>query len=167
MSLLTRLRGGPNKSLQVIFDPLPIFAPAKTVIASNAPELRRYTFFTAKLRGMMSTLESLVAEAKSRAKKHAEQSAEIISSQGLAAALDYCREQELEPPQCSLTAASQNAEALRGKAKRALSDAKWWERRLEKKAVQDFEMRKRQSGDVNGPISDEAFQYYKDKKGRE
>ena len=30
----------PNKSLQVTFDPLPIFAVAKMVIASNAPELR-------------------------------------------------------------------------------------------------------------------------------
>jgi hypothetical protein len=31
----------PNKSLQVTFDPPPIFAAAKTVVASNAPELRR------------------------------------------------------------------------------------------------------------------------------
>jgi hypothetical protein len=35
------LRGSArsNKSLQVTFDPLPIFAAAKTGIASNAPEL--------------------------------------------------------------------------------------------------------------------------------
>jgi hypothetical protein len=33
-----------NKSLQVTFDPLPIFATAKTGIASNAPELRRYAY---------------------------------------------------------------------------------------------------------------------------
>jgi len=32
----------PNKSLQVTFDPPPIFAAAKTGVASNAPELRRY-----------------------------------------------------------------------------------------------------------------------------
>jgi hypothetical protein len=32
----------PNKSLQGTFDPLPIFAAAKIVIASNASELRRY-----------------------------------------------------------------------------------------------------------------------------
>ena len=30
-----------NKSLQGTFDPLPIFATAKIVIASNAPELSR------------------------------------------------------------------------------------------------------------------------------
>ncbi len=30
-----------NKSLQVTFDPPPIFATANTVVASNAPELRR------------------------------------------------------------------------------------------------------------------------------
>jgi hypothetical protein len=32
---------GPNKSLHRTFDPLPIFAFAKTGIASNAGELRR------------------------------------------------------------------------------------------------------------------------------
>ena len=32
---------GYNNTLQVTFDPLPIFAAAKTVIASNAAELRR------------------------------------------------------------------------------------------------------------------------------
>jgi hypothetical protein len=30
-----------NISLQVTFDPPPIFAAPKTVVASNAPELRR------------------------------------------------------------------------------------------------------------------------------
>lgn len=34
-----------NKSLQGTFDPPPIFAYAKTVVASNAPELRRYAIF--------------------------------------------------------------------------------------------------------------------------
>jgi hypothetical protein len=32
-----------NKSLQGTFDPPPIFATAKTGVASNDPELRRYT----------------------------------------------------------------------------------------------------------------------------
>ena len=32
----------PNKLLQRTFDPLPIFAAAKTGVASNAPELRLY-----------------------------------------------------------------------------------------------------------------------------
>lgn len=31
----------PNKSLQGTLDPTPFFAAAKTVVASNAPELRR------------------------------------------------------------------------------------------------------------------------------
>jgi hypothetical protein len=30
-----------NKSTQVMFDPLPIFAVVKAGVASNAPELRR------------------------------------------------------------------------------------------------------------------------------
>ena len=33
-----------NKSLQRTFDPPPIFATAKTVVASNAAELWRYAF---------------------------------------------------------------------------------------------------------------------------
>jgi len=32
----------PNKSLQLTFDPLSIFASARTAIASNAAELKRY-----------------------------------------------------------------------------------------------------------------------------
>ena len=32
----------PNNTLQVTFDPLPTFAVAKAVIASNAPERGRY-----------------------------------------------------------------------------------------------------------------------------
>lgn len=32
----------PNKSLQRTFNPPPIFASAKTGVASNASELRRY-----------------------------------------------------------------------------------------------------------------------------
>ena len=31
----------PNNSLQVTFDPPPIFATEKAAVASNAPELRR------------------------------------------------------------------------------------------------------------------------------
>jgi hypothetical protein len=34
----------PNKSLHRTFDPLPTFAAAKAGIASNAGELRRYTY---------------------------------------------------------------------------------------------------------------------------
>ena len=35
-------RNALNNTLQATFDPLPIFAAAKTAIASNAPELGRY-----------------------------------------------------------------------------------------------------------------------------
>jgi len=40
------VRVRPNKALQVTIDPLPIFATAKTGIASNAPELRRWAVFS-------------------------------------------------------------------------------------------------------------------------
>jgi len=36
-----------HNTLQVTFDPLPIFADAKAVIASNAPERGRYMLNTA------------------------------------------------------------------------------------------------------------------------
>jgi hypothetical protein len=36
-------KSAPNNVLQVTFDPLPIFATAKTGVASNAPEHRRYS----------------------------------------------------------------------------------------------------------------------------
>jgi len=43
--LFTALVGekSPNKSLQRTFDPPPIFAAAKTGVASNAAEFSRYT----------------------------------------------------------------------------------------------------------------------------
>lgn len=34
----------PNKLLKVTCDSLPVFAIAKTGVASNAPELRRYAY---------------------------------------------------------------------------------------------------------------------------
>lgn len=44
------MRMTPNRSLQRTFDPPPIFATAKTAVASNAAELKRYakepTFIT-------------------------------------------------------------------------------------------------------------------------
>lgn len=36
------MKHAPNNSLQVTFDPPPIFATAKAGAVSNAPELRRY-----------------------------------------------------------------------------------------------------------------------------
>ena len=39
--LMESVRLAPNNTLQLTFDPLPIFACAKTCIASNAGELRR------------------------------------------------------------------------------------------------------------------------------
>jgi len=38
---MVSLQGWPNKSLQGTFDPPPVFAAAKTAVASNAPALRR------------------------------------------------------------------------------------------------------------------------------
>jgi len=42
MELETPRKGKHNNTLQATFDPLPVFAAAKTAIASNAPERGRY-----------------------------------------------------------------------------------------------------------------------------
>ncbi len=114
----------------------------------------------------MSKLESKIAEYVSNAELHASKCDELIADQGLAVALEYCQNQKIDPPQCSLTATSSNAENLRAKAKCMLSEVKWWSRRLEVKAVQDFEMAKIKSGQMNGFISDDAYEYQQSKRAR-
>ena len=114
----------------------------------------------------MPKLESMITEYISTAEVHADKCEMLISEQGLSDAIDYCKNEKIDPPQCSLTAKSSNAENLRAKAKRMLSEVKWWSRKLERKAVQDFELSKKSSGEINGFISDEAFEYWRNKKTR-
>lgn len=114
----------------------------------------------------MSQLKNLVAKEQAQAELHAMNCAELILKNGLVAALKYCQEQGIEPPQCSLTADSSNARMLREKATRMLSETKWWERRLGVKAGRNFEYRQIMEGKVTSVISDETLEYYLSKKRR-
>lgn len=107
----------------------------------------------------MPSLESEIETAKSLAIKHSEACASLIKSESLAAALNYCQSQDIEPPQCSLTAQTANAQMLRDKAVKSLSDLKWWSRRLEKQAIQNFEQSQRLKGNTANYISDEVLAY--------
>lgn len=114
----------------------------------------------------MSKLEALIDNAQAYAEMHAKRCSELILKYGLAAALKYCQEQGVEPPQCSLTADSRNAKMLREKAARMLCETRWWERRLGVKAGRDFEYRQIIEGKVTNIISDESLEYYLSKKRR-
>lgn len=114
----------------------------------------------------MSKLEALIDNAQANAEMHAKRCAELIPKNGLAAALEYCQQQGIEPPQCSLTADSSNARMLRETAARMLSETKWWKRRLGNKAGRDFEHRQISLGKVTNIISDESLEYYLSKKRR-
>ncbi len=114
----------------------------------------------------MSELETLIGKAQAQAEVHAKFCSDLIYKEGLTAALDYCQQQGIEPPQCSLTADSQNAQVLRVKATRMLSETKWWKRRLGNKAGRDFEGRQMLLGKVTNIVSDESLEYYLPKKRR-
>lgn len=114
----------------------------------------------------MSKLDTLIDNAQAHAEMHAKRCAELIPKRGLAAALEYCQQQGIEPPQCSLTADSANARMLREKATRMLGEIRWWKRRLGVKAGRDFEHRQLLEGKVTNIISDESLEYYLSKKRR-
>ncbi|EOB3575072.1 hypothetical protein ACHELY_004301 [Vibrio vulnificus] len=107
----------------------------------------------------MPNIYEMVSEAMSYAESHALKASSILNEKGLSEALEYCRQQGIDPPQCSFTAKSGNAENLRNKAKRMVTEVKWWSRRLERKAVQNFENLQRQNGKVTNIISDESLEY--------
>ena len=50
----------------------------------------------------MPNIYEMVSEAMSYAESHALKASSILNKKGLAEALEYCREQGIEPPQCSL-----------------------------------------------------------------
>lgn len=112
----------------------------------------------------MSELEAHINNAQTYAEMHAKRCSELIPKDGLAAALEYCQQQGIEPPQCSLTADSGNARMLREKAARMLSETKWWKRRLGVKAGRNFEYRQILEGNVTNIISDESLEHYLSKK---
>ncbi|WP_147373791.1 hypothetical protein [Massilia cavernae] len=71
--------------------------------------------------------------------KHSNACRELLDDERLADAIAYCSAQRVEPPQCSLTADSVNADRLRNLAKNMLSDYGWWLKRLKIRAAREAE----------------------------
>lgn len=112
----------------------------------------------------MSTAEELkkrVADAEGKAVENALACDKIMRNDGLGAAMEFCKSKGIEPPQCSLTAKSPNADNQREKAVRMLSESDWWKRRLRNQAKQVFEHEKITAGNVTNAISDASFEYDK------
>ncbi len=113
------------------------------------------------------TLQERIITAKANAEVYAASCETLLNGEeGLAEAIEFCRGKGIEPPQCSLTATSLNAGLMRMKAARMLAETKWWARRLEQKAVQDFEHEQRCAGLVTQYVSDELLAYHRSKKRR-
>lgn len=113
---------------------------------------------------MKTEIEAAVEISQQAAESHAAHCAAILLNGRLAEALDYCKAQGIEPPQCSLTAESPNAHRLREKAKGMLSDAGWWKKRLKTKALRDFEHSQIRAGNVTQGISNVMQEYVTTKK---
>lgn len=109
---------------------------------------------------MGSIIQDLVDEAIKKSSDHSVECKRIISTTGLANALSYAENVGIRPPQCSLTAQSGNADMLRAKASRMLSESKWWAKQLKNKAIQDYEQEQRCQGLVTNFISDELRAYH-------
>lgn len=113
---------------------------------------------------MTSEIESAIEAAQQAAESHTATCTTLLLRNQLAEAIDYCKAQGIDPPQCSLTAESPNAHKLREKAKEMLSDAGWWRKRLKTKALRDFEQGQIRAGNVTQGVSDAMLEYMTTKK---
>jgi hypothetical protein len=96
----------------------------------------------------LKLLEKSINETMSAASSYAHNCFKLIDQGDLAGAIEYCAREGIDPPQCSLTAQSDNATKLRKEAARKLSDQKWWEKSLKTKAIRGHE------AGQNIPVSD-------------
>ncbi|MAF34303.1 hypothetical protein CMO91_00485 [Candidatus Woesearchaeota archaeon] len=109
----------------------------------------------------LSDIEKAVEQKVQSAREHAIACAKLINDGNLAGALEYCRSLGIDPPQCSLTAQSRNADNLRAKAKRMLGEVDWWVKRLKSQALMEYEHSLRVKGQLPNHISDEGLEYDK------
>lgn len=112
----------------------------------------------------ISNLEQYIISYVAQAEIHARHCVETLATDDLAGALAYCRTQGIDPPQCSLSAQSINAETLRMKARRMLSDIAWWKKRLETYAVRSYEAEQIRAGNVTNYVSDDVLEYSQKRK---
>ena len=114
----------------------------------------------------LKMLEDRLSEALSRAPAYAAKCAELLVIDGLSGVLEYCTRVGIEPPKCSLTAQSPNADKLRWAAARRLADAQWWRKALEIQTVRDYECEQLAQGNVRDFVSDGVFEFTQQKKRR-
>lgn len=104
-------------------------------------------------------IQARIDAAVKNAEQYAMECATLLAAPGLEAAMEHCRQLRIAPPQCSLTAVSANAENKRQLAARMLSETKWWAKRLEARAIQDFEREQMAQGRVTNIVSDEMLEF--------
>lgn len=112
----------------------------------------------------LELLESRIESAVSRASEHAQKCGDLVALSGLPAAIEYCQGTGIEPPKCSLTASSDNAQKLRDAATRKLADPKWWKQSLERQALQTYETEQIALGNVTNFVSDGVAAYMAKRK---
>jgi hypothetical protein len=112
----------------------------------------------------MKSINELVSQAKEGAVRHSLKCEKLIAENCLKDALEYAIEQGINPPTCSLTAVSTNADKMRLEAGRKLSESNWWSRRLETQAARKFEEQQRKDGNIDNIVSDELLTYYRANK---
>ena len=114
----------------------------------------------------LEVLEARVEEARAKAVQFASRCEHLVASGDLATALEVCKEAAIDPPQCSLTAASENAQRLRDAAGRKISDPAWWKKSLESSAVRVYEGEQIAQGKVTNFVSDGLAAYHAKHKKR-
>lgn len=112
----------------------------------------------------LQDLENAVSDKVKLATQHAINCVKLINESGLEPAIKYCKQQGIEPPQCSFTAQSANADKDRATASRMLGEVKWWARRLKNNAIGNYENDQRKQGKVTNYISDDLRAYDQKKR---
>ena len=114
----------------------------------------------------LEILERQVDEARANATSYAVRCEQMVSRGDLAAAIALCNQLSIEPPQCSLTATSENAQKLRTAAARKLSDPKWWIKTLETQTIRHYEYQQALQGKVTNFVSDGLAAYHSKHKAK-
>ena len=114
----------------------------------------------------LAVLQDRVAAAVASASSQADACKVLLARTGLQDAIGHCVQQGVEPPQCSLTAQSDNARRLREAAARKLSDSSWWAKSMETVVIRRYEAEQSAAGNVTNYVSDGLFAYMQSRKAK-
>lgn len=107
----------------------------------------------------LEIIEARITQAMLSASQFAARCNHSIVDGDLATALKVCRDASIDPPHCSLTAKSVNAERLRDAAGKKLSDSAWWKKALEKSVLRQYESEQFAQGKITNYVSDGLASY--------